>query len=189
MMCELPESDGPVRRFQKHLTDKGTNFETFGVFRSDALSKTTLHRSYYSSDRALVYYLYNATGRKDAAKHIKSDTRSQPGPREPMALDAQLRIVCPAGGAILFSGAQMHSTVPNTSGLTRFSLDFRTVNLTDLESKRGAPNVDTYSQGTSLRDFRRSRDGAPMPESIVARYDSGDKPEGAMLVFAPETAS
>jgi hypothetical protein len=135
------------------------------------------------------YYRYNATGRKDAAKHIKSDTRGQPGPREPMVLDPQLRIVCPAGGVILFSGAQMHSTVPNTSGLTRFSLDFRTVNLSDLEHERGAPNVDTYSQGTSPRDFCRGRDGAPMPEGIVARYDSGDKPEGAVLVFKPETAS
>jgi hypothetical protein len=157
-------------------------------------SSMAFHPNYWSTpvsngSEEFNYYQYNATGRKDAARHIKTDTRSQPGPREPMALDAQLRIVCPAGGAILFSAAQMHSTVPNTSGLTRFSLDFRTVNLTDLESKRGAPKVDTYSQGTSLRDFRRGRDGAPMPESIVAPYDSGYKPEGAMLVFEPEAAS
>jgi len=54
MMCEPQESDGPARRFQKHLTDKGTNFEIVGVFRSDALRKTTLQRPYYSSDRAVV---------------------------------------------------------------------------------------------------------------------------------------
>jgi glycosyltransferase involved in cell wall biosynthesis len=54
MMCPLPEGDGPARRFRRHLTDKGTNFETFGVFRSDVLRKTKLHRSYYSSDRALI---------------------------------------------------------------------------------------------------------------------------------------
>jgi glycosyltransferase involved in cell wall biosynthesis len=54
MMLELRESDGPARRFQKHLADKGSNFETFGVFRSDALKKTTLHRSYIGSDRTLL---------------------------------------------------------------------------------------------------------------------------------------
>ncbi len=79
----------------------------------------------------------------------------------------------------------MHSTVPNTSGRTRFSIDFRTVNLSDLKAGRGAPNVDTFAQGTSLRDFRRGSDGAALPEDVVASYDSGDKPEGAVLVFEP----
>jgi hypothetical protein len=102
-----------------------------------------------------------------------------------MDLDQQIRVVCPPGGVILFSGAQMHSTVPNTSGLTRFSIDFRTVDLVDLEKQHGAPKVDTYSQGTSLRDFRRARDGAAMPDNLVARYDSGEIPEGAVLVFKP----
>jgi len=157
-------------------------------------SSMAFHPNYWSTpisngSEEFNYYQYNATGRKDAAKYIKSDTRSQPGPREPMELDPQLRIVSPAGGAILFAAAQMHSTVPNTSGLTRFSIDFRTVNLTDLESEHGAPNVDTYSQGTSLHDFRRGRDGAPLPESIVACYDSGDKPEGGVLVFEPQEAA
>lgn len=131
------------------------------------------------------YYEYNAVGRKEAAKHITTDTRKQPGPRQPMDLEAQFRVVCPPGGVILFSATQMHSTVPNTSGRTRFSIDFRTANLADLEAGRSAPNVDTFAQGTSLRDFRRGADGAAMPESVVARYDCGDKPEGAVLVFEP----
>lgn len=131
------------------------------------------------------YYAYNAVGRKDAAKHIKSDTRKQPGPREPIELDPQYRIVCPPGGAILFSGAQMHSTVPNTSGKTRFSIDFRTVDLVDLKTGISAPNIDTRSTGTSLRDFRRSKDGEPLPDDVVAKYDSGEIPEGAVLVFKP----
>ncbi len=131
------------------------------------------------------YYEYNSVGRKEAAKYITVDLRKQPGPREPIKMEPQIRLVCPVGGAIIFAGAQMHSTVPNTSGRTRFSIDFRTVNLLDLENGRGAPNVDTYSQGTSLRDFRRGSDGAPMPDDIVARYDSGDKSDQAVLVFEP----
>ncbi len=80
------------------------------------------------------YYEWNATGRKDAASQIKADTRKQPKPPEDLDPDPQVRFVVPPGGLVLFSGAQMHSTVPNTSGFTRYSIDFRTVNLEDLES-------------------------------------------------------
>ena len=38
------------------------------------------------------YYEWNATGRKDAAKHVKSDTRKQPKPEEPIELDPQIRL-------------------------------------------------------------------------------------------------
>jgi hypothetical protein len=133
------------------------------------------------------YYEYNAVDRKEAAKHITTDSRRQPGPREPVEPNPQIRFVCPVGGVILFSAGQMHSTVPNTSGLTRFSLDFRTVNLADLRDGRAAPNVDTHSQGTSLRDFRRGRDGAPLPDDVVDRFDSGEKPERGVLVFEPDS--
>lgn len=160
------------------------------IFPFASQSSMAFHPNYWmapvsNGSEHFNYYEYNATGRKEAAKHITSDNRKQPGPREPMELEPQIRLICPVGGVILFSGAQMHSTVPNTSGRTRFSIDFRTVNLSDLKAARGAPNVDTYSQGTSLRDFRRGSDRAAMPEEVVARYDSGDKPEGAMLVFEP----
>ena len=41
---------------------------------------------------------------------------------ETMELDPQIRLICQVGGIILFSAAQMHSSVPNTSGVTRFSM-------------------------------------------------------------------
>ncbi len=87
----------------------------------------------------------------------------------------------------MFSGAQMHSTVPNTSGLTRYSIDFRTLNLDDVIADCGAPNIDDNSTGTSLRDFRRARDQAPMPEEVVRPYDS-DRPANGVLVFDPQAA-
>lgn len=136
------------------------------------------------------YYEWNASGRKDASKHIKADTRKQPKAEQEVELEPQVRVVCDVGGIVLFSAAQMHSTVPNTSGRARFSIDFRTVNAADLRAGRAAPNVDSAPTGTSLRDFVRASDMADMPADLVARYDVGADPdaEDAMLVFRPDAA-
>jgi hypothetical protein len=160
------------------------------IYEFESASSMAFHPHYWdrpvsNGSEEFNYYEYNAVGRAQAAMHITADTRKQPGPREPVEPDPQIRIACPVGGIIVFSGAQMHSTVPNTSGRTRFSIDFRTVNLGDLVQRRAAPNVDTFAQGTSLRDFRRGRDDSPMPDDVVERYDSGDKPKDAVLVFEP----
>ena len=64
----------------------------------------------------------------------------------------------------------MHSTVPNTSGVTRYSLDFRTVHLDDVWGGVGAPNVDSASTGTSMRDYLRGTDLEHIPEEAVALY-------------------
>jgi len=134
------------------------------------------------------YYEWNAVQRKDAANHVKSDTRKQPRAEEPVEIEPDLRLVCPAGGIIVFSAAQLHSTVANRSGLTRFSLDFRTVNVRDLEAGLGAPNVDSAPSGTSLRDFVRCRDKAALPAELIDRYDVGPRPTEGVLRFVPDAA-
>jgi hypothetical protein len=116
------------------------------------------------------YEEWKRTSRRTAASHVGTDTRPQPKPEEPIELDPQIRLVAEPGGAMLFSGAQLHSTVPNTSGRTRFSIDFRTVHLADVAERRGAPNVDARCTGTTLGDFVRATDCAPMPEELAARY-------------------
>jgi hypothetical protein len=130
------------------------------------------------------YYEWNRSGRASAASHITSDTRKQPKPQEPVVLEPEIRIVSEPGGMLLFSAAQLHSTVPNRSGVTRYSIDFRTVHLDDVAEDRGAPNIDSRSSGTSLRDFVRASDFAPMPEDIALRFDQGCTPRG-VLVFDP----
>lgn len=117
------------------------------------------------------YYEWNTTGRANAAQHVTSDTRVQPKITEPVATEPQIRIVVPPGGIVVFSGAQMHSTVPNTTGVTRFSIDFRTVHAAEIKVRGGAPNVDSRPRGTSLRDFRRARDGEEMPTEFIRLYD------------------
>ncbi|WP_113705304.1 hypothetical protein [Nonomuraea lactucae] len=121
---------------------------------------------------AYDYAEWNRTSRHSAARHVRSDTREQPRPEEEIRLDPQIRVVPEPGGVLLFSGAQLHSTVPNTSGRTRFSIDFRTVHLDDVRARRGAPNVDARCTGTTLRDFARCADLAPMPEDLALEYEA-----------------
>ncbi len=62
---------------------------------------------------------------------------------------------CRAGENLVFSGAQFHATLPQATGRTRYSLDFRIVDLDDLAAGLGAPNVDNRSRGSALRDYVR----------------------------------
>jgi glycosyltransferase involved in cell wall biosynthesis len=48
------ESDSPIERFRLAIASAGTCFPVFGLFRTEALRRTSLHRPYYGSDRALI---------------------------------------------------------------------------------------------------------------------------------------
>jgi len=160
------------------------------IYPMESESSMAFHPQYWNeavkngSDE-FSYYEWNAVGRSAAAQHIKTDTRKQPKPLEPLVLEPQVRIVPEPGGMILFSAAQLHSTVPNTSSKTRYSLDFRTTHVGDLRDRLGARNVDSQCTGTSLRDFLRASDLATMPEEIVAMYDSGAPAPREALVYRP----
>ena len=86
---------------------------------------------------------------------------------------------------MLFSAQHLHSTVPNNSGRTRFSIDFRTVHEDDIRNPTGAKMVDAYCTGTTLRDFIRSTDHARFPEDEVSLYEVGGRAEGGVLIFNP----
>jgi hypothetical protein len=139
-----------------------------------------------NGSREYNYAEWNRTSRVEAGKHIKSDTRKQPKPEEPMELDPQVRLLPPPGGMILFSGAQMHSTVPNNSGRTRFSIDFRTVHIDDVAARRGAINVDSECTGTTMRDYLRGTDLERIREDLCVRYEGGP-PRVAQATASPPT--
>jgi hypothetical protein len=138
-----------------------------------------------NGSRDYNYQEWNRTGRQIAAQQIGVDTRRQPRPEEPMELDPQIRVVCPVGGILLFSGAQMHSTVPNTSGYTRYSIDFRTVHTDDVLARRGARNIDSDSTGTCMGDYLRGTDLAHLSEEVIAMYDTPAHNETTVSVVAP----
>ncbi len=128
------------------------------------------------------YYKWNQQNRgAHVAQYLKEDPRPLPKATGPMELDPQVRLIVPAGGIILFSAAQMHSSVPNVSGKTRFSIDFRVVHLDDVAAKRGAPRVDEECTGTTMRDYLRATDLAHVPGELVALYDDGTGVEGTLL--------
>jgi ectoine hydroxylase-related dioxygenase (phytanoyl-CoA dioxygenase family) len=118
------------------------------------------------------YDEWNCAGRQQAAKIVTKETRRQPRPEEPLDPSSEIRIVTPVGGALAFSAAQLHATVPNTTTRTRFSIDFRPVNLDDLISGRSAPNIDSACTGPTLRDFLRATDLEPLPDEVVERHTS-----------------
>jgi hypothetical protein len=126
------------------------------------------------------YYANNAH-RVNTAKSVGKETQSRPG-----AVDhaAELEVIpLPAPGQVLlFSGAQLHTSIPNTSGLARYSVDFRTVDTRDLQSGRGARLADVYCTGTAIRDFVSVKDESAFDEEFV-RSLYGAPPEDAMLVF------
>ncbi|HXF93345.1 MAG TPA: hypothetical protein VNK46_11365 [Nitrospiraceae bacterium] len=144
------------------------------------------NRPVQNSSSGYNYYLWNQQHRgSHVAQYLKEDPRPLPRATEPMELDPQLRLIVPAGGIILFSAAQMHSSVPNTSGKTRFSIDFRVVHLDDVASKRGAPHTDEQCTGTTMRDYLRATDLSHVPDNLIALYDDGTAVQGE-VVYQPK---
>lgn len=136
-----------------------------------------------NSSKGYNYYVWNQQNRgTHVARFLKEDPRPLPKPTEPLVLDPQIRLIAPAGGIILFSAAQMHSSVPNTSGKTRFSIDFRVVNLDDVAGKKGAPRVDEECSGTTMRDYLRASDLSHVSADLVSLYDD-ETTDSGMLTY------
>jgi hypothetical protein len=145
------------------------------VYGIESNNSMAFHLRYFdkaieNSSAGYDYDEWNRTGRQQAATQVTKETRKQPTAEEELELEPQVRVVAAVGGPLIFSAAHLHSTVPNTTDRTRFSIDFRTVNLDDLEAGVGAPNADAQCTGTTLGDFLRAGDLAPLPDEIIARY-------------------
>ena len=145
------------------------------LYEIEADSAMAFHPNYWdvpvkNSSAQFNYKHWANYERTIAAAQVKKDVREFLRPTESMELEPQLRVVTEPGGVIIFSGAQMHSTVPNTTGRTRLSIDFRTINLDDVIADRGAPNIDDASTGSSLGDYHRGSDLEQVPEELVAEH-------------------
>lgn len=145
------------------------------VFEFESGNAMAFHPRYWgaplrNTSRHYNYQNWNNGPRVNAAAHIKSDTREQPKPEEEVELEPQMRIVCPVGAMILFSGAQLHSTVPNRTQTTRFSIDWRTVHVDDVRGGVGAHNIDSECTGTAMTDYSRGTDMASLPDELIRQH-------------------
>lgn len=127
-----------------------------------------------NSSSEFNYQDWNNNGRRAAHNQGRKDTRRQSEALEPVELEPQLRLLPEPGGLIVFSAAHLHSTVPNTSGKTRISIDFRTVHLDELKTNGGAPNIDSACSGTTIGDYLRGSDFSHIPEPLRRAYENLD---------------
>ena len=141
-----------------------------------------------NSSQGYDYQQWNAASRFNAAQQIGRDTRVQPTALEPVVREPDLRLVTPVGGIQMFSAAQLHSTVPNRSGRTRFSIDFRIVHAGDARAELGAANVDSYCTGTTMPDYLRLRDLAHVDDAIVDQYMKGHPQHAPRMRRVPDGA-
>lgn len=128
------------------------------------------------------YYEWNTKNRATAAQYVKSDSREQPKSQQELE-PVTVRLLPPPGGIILFSGAQMHETVPNVTNFARYSIDFRTVHYDDVIAHRGAPNIDSRCTGTTMRDYLKASDLSHLPDEAVALYDDNSAKSDSILYF------
>jgi hypothetical protein len=162
------------------------------VYEITAENAMAFHPQYFSravsnNSADYNYYEWNRVHRgAHVASYTKGDPRPLPRPTETVEVEPQIRVLLPVGGVMAFSGAQMHSSVPNTSGVTRYSIDFRTVHVDDARARRGAKNVDSACTGTTMRDYLRVSDLAHIPEEVISLHDD-DTGNRGVLAYSPAT--
>jgi hypothetical protein len=148
------------------------------IFDIEASNAMAFHPNYFgrsvlNNSEIYNYQEWNAKMRFNAVDHVGKDERPQPKSQQALALEPMTVVVAPPGGMLMFSAAQLHSSVPNRSGVTRFSIDFRVVHLGDLKAKRGARNVDSKCTGSAINDYLQGSTLQHIPADVQAMYMPG----------------
>jgi len=159
----------------------------FPVLETNAMSfdLASFARAVPNTSGGFDYYANNAH-RLNTAKSVGKESQSRPGATDHVP-DLEVIPVPAPGHLLLFSGTQLHKSIPNTSGLARYSIDFRTVDTRDMRAAHGAPQADVYCTGTAIRDFVSVKDESVFDENLV-RSLYGAPPDDAMLVFGGPTS-
>lgn len=155
-----------------------TSGRTVAMF--PALWATPLRNSSDGFDMAAVL-----ARSKTAGRYAVDADQAIPHLRETVDPALAVPVVIDPGSLIAFSGAHAHEGVPNATGVTRISLETRTLWIADVKAGRGAPNVDGYAPWMSPGLFRRLSDGAPLNDILgMSRLEpfAGPMPAGLCLV-------
>ena len=88
--------------------------------------------------------------------------------RPPLPSEA-VPIVIDPGDIMAFSGAHLHCSIPNQSGVARISTETRTVSAHDLLHLRSAKNVDCEASVSQLDWFRNIETGESLADHLIGR--------------------
>ena len=143
------------------------------------------------SDRSMAFHPRYSTSRSRTARALTTTTsgtrrvastrrstsrRIRESNRDPSRRSSSSRRSGSCPRAAAYSSSQQPTFIrpsPTQQGKTRFSIDFRTVHEDDVETFRGAANIDSACTGTTLGDYLRARDKASLPPGLVSAYDRG----------------
>jgi hypothetical protein len=163
------------------------------VYDVSADNAMAFHPEYF--DRAIAndspvynYYEWNAKHRAAASSNVRTEVRPLPGPTEQVDLSSS---TCSSRRSAARSSSRATicaRAFRTTSGRTRFSIDFRTVNIDDIRCGAGARNVDSHCTGSSIRDFISAADLSPMPDDLVALFNDGTETTGDPVYVPPGQA-
>ncbi|MDM5147715.1 hypothetical protein NQX30_04950 [Candidatus Persebacteraceae bacterium Df01] len=115
--------------------------------------------------------LTNTTAEWSFKDYLKARQQAKNGrkaayPSAPQALvvpdDKIIPLIMRPGQLFCFSAAHLHATIPNTSSLTRFNIEIRTLCLDDLQQNRGSPNTDNNSRHPLPGLFSAVNDNSPL---------------------------
>ena len=92
---------------------------------------------------------------KTSLKEGKKKLKTIPSLNEQLNIESGLKVLINPGSIIAFSGAHVHASIENNSGLTRFSFETRSVYLDDFLNSNGAKNIDGNSSWIAPGWFKR----------------------------------
>lgn len=111
----------------------------------------------------------NSSAEFDIGAAIASNRRPGSTPVEPIphldedvSQEPAVPVVVDPGTIVTFSSAHAHAGVPNHTGVTRISLETRTLWIEDFLAGKGAPNIDGHARYMSPGLFRRLSDGTKL---------------------------
>jgi hypothetical protein len=104
-----------------------------------------------------------------AVQNLHAEKRQHPVPHDDLSQASDVRFAQNGGDIMMFSTCHLHGSPINDSDVIRYSYDLRTLHLDDLRENRGPENVDGKATGSTLKDFLRVSDLAPLePEKLLA---------------------
>ncbi|MGO9933154.1 MAG: hypothetical protein ACLPV8_15285 [Steroidobacteraceae bacterium] len=104
-----------------------------------------------SEEFDLSYWI--GSERAKAAQNVQREERRHPLPLEKIDLTGELRFAGNTGDIIVFSGSNLHATIPNRTAVTRFSVDFRLFHVDDINGHSGLTAPENIDSRAVSEDF------------------------------------